>query len=248
MWLFVFLADGTGPPAGYGSGWTADEHKTLHICGTRMKQDLVFVACCEKCARSRPVLPSAIHREAETRFERDIVAVCSLTHATIKFFDLCKWVAARDDEVRRGLVRRSVAASLASRFYVCDLGDFSCTLLYKVLRDRKHGEGLCQCLSTILAWGTCATVVCAGHVHNDHVTAVGLYGCSTWASVTLRAYGSMPWFTYRPGLGPDAGKVGIVIKRALFPLHCQLQLQWLRWHARHVRRLWVKLQQCVTLV
>jgi hypothetical protein len=187
--------------------------------------------------------PSADHKEAEERFEDDIMFACALGYASR--MSVCGWMKKMDEKVRTGAVRRDAAGRAASRLWGSE-ASFSCTLLYFLMTRRDH-EGICVCIQTLLSWGACPTVVLfgkSGHVQDSswrYATAFGLLNPrlqKDW-SRDLLAFGSAPWPSLRrtPQHSIQCSELGVsMIAPGVMAV---MQAQWWRWHARRARRFWL---------
>jgi hypothetical protein len=208
------------------------------------------ICCRGYCARGVVVEASKGHAAAETLFEHDMQSVCQVTHDTAST-GLCGLVQHLHDRVVRGVVRRQVAAVAASRLRDLEQSRWRSTLLFSLLTASNHAQ-TCACVTHVLSWGTCPTVL-SGADAVDGVTSLfslwTAFGMVTagdgsqsrlankWLQELL-AYGSAPWQLIRPGfLGGSTMSLQEYGSRN--PVHVRWQAQWWRWHARHARRAWV---------
>jgi hypothetical protein len=171
-----------------------------------------------KCARADTRAPLGDLTGGEKRFESLLNLVrCSGRSCT----EIC-WM---DDMVQAGTVARRRAAHLASSPAEPDL---LCSLL------RTH-EGGCDCLTKVLAWGTCVFFL---YTHG------GWYGPWTWVTwdaprqvcAPLLDLGCPPWteVDYHPGLGQ------LVLRHIAQPTRVMhMKPAWHRWHARFCKRQWL---------
>jgi hypothetical protein len=201
--------------------------------------------CCPCCAgrRVRQWRPSEINFEAEEAFCAAVgKLVAGLMHQTVQqVSDPCAVIRALDGEVQAGRVRRSAAAQAASRMRpACTMyAEYASNLLRALLWEgsRTLGHDLtaqgCSCLHTVLAWGTCPTIVLPVF-WAWRPTAIGLVADRRFQDPSMSllfSYGSVPWM-YSKDHGGRAAFAG--------PLsNTSPAQQWARWHGRRFRKLWV---------
>lgn len=224
------------------------------------KSDENTLSCGVRCARDFVLEPSATHAAAEKFFEREVQDICWSPRS--RDGRLCTRVQALHECVVRGDVRRVAAAVAASRLRTLDRESRGCTLLYTLICGPFHlyRQGTeCSCVTNVLSWGTCPTVIIGPSACGTDTTMLPsvklwtplgfleqLYSISRskWVQELL-AYGSVPWVMQ--GLSPPGqlpGRWTLTLydcaqQRSSLSL---LQAQWWRWHARQARRLWAMVQ------
>jgi hypothetical protein len=212
------------------------------------------LTCGVRCARDIVLEPSVSHAAAESLFDQDIQDMC--TSAYSHPIEACRRVQALHDRVLRGDVRREAAAAAASRLQGLSFDVWATTFLFTLLSQSKslHGASDCVCVTHVLSWGTCPTVLIVPRPCDGKVslwTAFGIVtngfrlngkGCK-WQQ-DLLAHGSLPWMMSCCRPCPDDGQCARCIVTLphygpLNPLHALWQAQWWRWHARRARRRWI---------
>jgi hypothetical protein len=202
--------------------------------------------CVGKAAASRYPLTSEWHAEAEAAFgqvvAKQVVQLgCPST--------VCDAVTELDDQVQRGLVRRQVAASIASSMHPIDAAGrfYPSNLLRCVLQPAKHETNDCKCLDKVLAWGCCPTQVLVwppqqrwGSLGTSVCLALGHRETRPqWVRVLL-TYGCIPCQQYRQLTNKVTGHVTLVPERyGCSPWLKARMLERARWHPRCLKRQWV---------
>jgi hypothetical protein len=188
---------------------------------------------------------SEINFEAEEAFCSAVgKLVADLMHQTVQqVSDPCAVIRALDGEVQTGRVRRPAAAQAASRMRPAGtmFAEYASNLLRALLWQgtRTLGHDLtaqgCSCLHTVLAWGTCPTIVLPV-LWTWRPTAIGLVAVADrrfqdHCMSVLFSYGSVPWM-YSKDRGGRAAFAGPLTNTS--PAQ-----QWARWHGRRFRKLWL---------
>lgn len=229
-----------------------------------------MISCGVRCARDFVLEPSDAHAVAEMLFELEVESLCKdivVMHRNMPRFVtqyVCDRVQVLHDDVERGDVRRQAAALAASRLQTLPQPiRWSGTLLYVIMAASTHNDG-CPCMTHVLSWGTCPSVLTgpAPHVTLD---ASDTYDSWTpfWLTIRPRpatamtlnakwreellAYGSVPWIQLEMASSLPNGPAN----RYTMTLHSyacgaptdvpmfKSQAQWRRWHARRARLAWV---------
>jgi hypothetical protein len=205
------------------------------------------ICCRGYCARDVVVEASEGHAAAEMLFEHDV----QMAHDTAST-GLCGLLQHLHERVVCGVVRRQVAAVAASRLRDLEQSRWRSSLLFSLLTASDHAQ-TCACVTHVLSWGTCPTVLSGGDALDGVSrlfslwTAFGMVKAGDGSQSRLAgkwlqellAYGSAPWQLIRPGFTG-----GSLMTLAAYgppnPLQVWWQAQWWRWHARRARRLWVR--------
>jgi hypothetical protein len=145
----------------------------------------------------------------------------------------CACVEALDRFVQSGRVSHRQAGVMASQQFAGATGwmaDYSFNLLYVLFvysTSHKH----CQCLHTVLAWGTCPHVI-ATHTQSNMVLLPVLATCRRPELLTLLSFGCKPCGFTEPQKTTCMALAGVDLQQA--------QQQWCRWHARCRKRAWLR--------
>jgi hypothetical protein len=162
---------------------------------------------------------------------------------------ICYVVQELDSLVQKGRVRRHAAACMASEVHDVDsvmgVSQDSRNFLRAVLQHHVNAQAFsCECINTVMAWGTCPTVVQRVAMGALTLTSLGINIREQWQR-TLLAYGAMPWTGYR--VRADRGTGQCVMTFMAYAAHdvlrgvnlCRAQKQWQQWHGRRRKRLWL---------
>lgn len=213
--------------------------------------------CGVHCARDVVLEASEGHVVAESAFEHQIRDMCSssATHDTWT----CRRVQALHNSVVRGDVRRQAAAVAASRLH-SECGWRTSVLNTLLQKSLKPGACDCACVSHVLSWGTCPTVLILPEWprYATHAlwTAFGIvtngvqqFGTGGSWQQELLAYGSAPWMVshVHPSVADGHNFMTLTRYGPDNEVHVLWQAQWRRWHARRARRLWVRFGVVVLL-
>lgn len=158
------------------------------------------------------------------------VAACvtSVQNKYVATGDSCRLIAQLDVDVRAGHVATYKAALFASASLSAP------GLLYALLKSGQgHARATCDCVATVLTWGTCPHVLLYSGVSVctplwfDH----RMNGCMP----LFLAYGCIPALTLRR---QGASEMWLPSSFAGLP-QGHMSRQWAAWHCRPVRRRWV---------
>lgn len=127
-------------------------------------------------------------------------------HILSMSFRICYVVQELDSLVQKGRVRRHAAAFMASEMHhvhrVMGVSLDSRNFLRAVFQHHVNAQGFsCECINTVMAWGTCPTVVQQVAIGALTLTSLGM---------NIRQNGSAPCWRTEPcrGQGTASGLTG----------------------------------------